>query len=242
MAMSISVKVIIDHREGKIKELINPGKVPCPIEYENLEHGDIVIYHNEVPVFFFERKTLADLKASINDGRYRNQKLKMLEKFDKGMIYYIIEGDVIREEALKGAIINTMLRDKIGVFKTKDIHDTLQLIYDIVDRVHKDPQKYIHISPVEKELQQAVGNRNESMFVNMLCQIPHISLKTAKAVEQKYACFHDLHVALDDKTYDEKLKSLKDIMIVDPKGKSRKISTTACDNIIKGYYGENNAL
>ena len=76
----------------------------------------------------------------------------------------------------------------------------------------------------------------------MLCQIPHISLKTAKAVEQKYKCFHDLHTTLYNKTYDEKLKSLKDIMIVDSKGKSRKISSTACDNIIKGYYGENYAL
>lgn len=239
----------IDHREGKIKELINPDRVPCLIDYENLEHGDIVIYHDEVPVFFFERKTLSDLKASINDGRYRNQKLRMLEKFDKGMIYYIIEGDVIREEALKGAIINTMLRDKIGVFKTKDINDTIRLLYDIIDRVHKDPRKYISISFGEKELpsspldlQQAVGNKNESMFINMLCQIPHISLKTAKAIEQKYKCFHDLHIALDSKTYDEKLKSLKDIVIVDPKGKSRKISSTACDNIIKGYYGESYAL
>lgn len=236
----MSLKVIIDHREGKIKELINPDKVPCLICYENLEHGDIVIYHDGVPVFFFERKTLSDLKASINDGRYRNQKLRMLEKFDKGMIYYIIEGDGIREEALKGAIINTMLRDKIGVFKTKDVNDTIQLLYDILDRVHKDPKKYI--STTDSGLQQSVGNRNESMFVNMLCQIPHISLKTAKAIEQKYKCFHDLQVALHNKTYDEKLKSLKDIMIVDPKGKSRKISSTACDNIIKGYYGESYAL
>jgi ERCC4-type nuclease len=239
----MSLKVIIDHREGKIKDLINPNKVSCPITYENLEHGDIIIYHEDIPVFIFERKTLPDLKASINDGRYRNQKLKMLSMYDRGIIYYIIEGDTFRiEESLKGAIINTMLRDKIGIFKTKDINDTIQLIYDIIDRIQKDPQKYIITNTDIPQLQQSVGVRKESMFINMLCQIPHISLKTAKAISEKYSCFHDIHVDLDNKTYDEKLKSLKDILIVDTKGKSRKISSTACDNIIKGYYGEGHAL
>lgn len=233
----MSIRVKIDHRECKLKELINIDRITCPVDYENLEHGDIIVYYVDIPIYVFERKTIPDLTASIYDGRYRNQKLKMLDVYDRGQIYYILEGDShFQEDALKGAVINTMLRDKIGVFRTKDIHDTLNLLYDIVDRVQKDPHKYI--MPCNKQLQPNSKNRNESTFVNMLCQIPQISVKTAHAIQAKYTCFDDLRALFDNKTYVERINSLGDIMIVASGGKSRKISCVACQNIVNGYYGE----
>lgn len=59
-------------RTFRIKELIHTTSFPCPVEFENLEHGDIVVIYEDNPIFVFERKTVADLKASIHDGRYRN--------------------------------------------------------------------------------------------------------------------------------------------------------------------------
>lgn len=241
------MQVKIDHRESKLKELIRQDRFACPIVYENLLHGDIVIYYNDIPMFVFERKTLADLKASIHDGRYINQKIKMLDQYDRGRIYYIIEGDSkVQDDALTGAIINTMLRDKIGIFKTNDIHATLQLLYDIAHRVHTKPHKYIHtqtdanaVHTQPQQLQPCVVNRKESTFVNMLCQIPQISTKTAHAIQAKYKCFHDLHQILHNHTHDGRMAALRDITILDKRGTNgRKISSTACENIIKAYYGD----
>ena len=231
----------IDHREGHIKTFLDKGRIECPVEFVNLDLGDIIVYHDNIPIFVFERKTVADLKASIIDGRYRNQKVRMMETYDRSKIYYIIEGDGrahFNDKASTGAIINTLLRDKIGIFKTDDVHDTLQLVYDIVNRVNNDPDEYI--SSVHQPLQPSAPYRKESLFVNMLCQIPQISLKTAKAIHAKYTCFHDLHAIFENRPTDERLKLLQTIVTFDKHGKSRKISLAACGNIIKGYYGEHN--
>lgn len=236
-SLRTDVRVVIDHRESKAKMLIKEEYISkYNISYENLEHGDMVIYFNDAPIFVFERKTIADLKASIHDGRYKNQKLKMLEKYNNKSIYYIIEGDVgVQEESVRGAIINTMMRDNICVFMTKDINDTIYIIYGILDRVIKDPYKYIGTQEVASR--QVVVSNDDSTFVNMLCQIPSISLKTAKAVQSVYSSSFDMINSLYEKNHNEKLNSLKDIFTYDTKGKGRRISKVAADNILKEYFG-----
>jgi len=231
------LRITVDHRESHIKGSIDRSRIACALEFENIEHGDIIVYNDDIPIFVFERKTIADLKASINDGRYRNQKLNMLNRFDRSQIYYIIEGDInVNDKCVTGAIINTLLRDRIGIFKTANVNDTLQLLYDIVHRVNEDPQTYI--SPAQQTCQPPVPNHKESVFVNILCQIPQISLKTARAITAKYTCFHDMHATFDRMSYVERLRSLQSILIYDKNGKSRKMSVAACANIIKVYYGD----
>lgn len=129
----MSMQVEIDHRESKLKELIHQDKLACPILYENLVHGDIVLYYSDVPMYVFERKTLADLRASIHDGQCINQKIKMFDQYDRGRIYYIIEGDSkFQDEALTGAIINTMLRDtrKIQMLQRPSSYITQSTTHD----------------------------------------------------------------------------------------------------------------
>jgi len=64
----MSIRVKIDHRECKLKELINIDRITCPVDYENLEHGDIIVYYADIPIYVFERKTIPDLTASIYDA------------------------------------------------------------------------------------------------------------------------------------------------------------------------------
>ena len=48
------------------------------IEKENLPIGDIIIYSDEgEEIAIIERKTLADLAASIRDGRYSEQSYRL---------------------------------------------------------------------------------------------------------------------------------------------------------------------
>ena len=65
-----------------------------------LELGDIEINISNVDFtnkFIFERKTLTDLNASINDGRYKEQKHRLLSSYSNNAITYIIEGDDIHK-------------------------------------------------------------------------------------------------------------------------------------------------
>lgn len=57
----MGTRLVIDHREGKLKELSATGIPGFPgigIQYENLELGDIVIYHGDSMVYMMERKKI----------------------------------------------------------------------------------------------------------------------------------------------------------------------------------------
>ena len=59
---------------------------------ETLDIGDIHIKYNDI-LYIFERKTVKDLISSIHDGRYREQKVRMLSCYSKYQLSYIIEED-----------------------------------------------------------------------------------------------------------------------------------------------------
>jgi len=85
------MKLIIDTREtGSVaKEL---DKLNTPYSIEPLSVGDFAIRNDEgESVAVWERKTCADLAASINDGRYAEQKGR-LNAMDCRWKGYIIEG------------------------------------------------------------------------------------------------------------------------------------------------------
>ena len=82
--------IIIDSRETNLYEkLLNRN---IEIIKKQLEIADIHIIVNE-NIFVFERKTAADLLSSIKDGRYKEQKLRMMTTYKN--CNYIIEEDTI---------------------------------------------------------------------------------------------------------------------------------------------------
>ena len=77
--------------------------------------GDISFNNDENELLIIERKTLPDLLASIKDGRYREQKLRLINKQKEHIqIYYLIEGDIYRhkqKDLIMSCVFNTMIRD-----------------------------------------------------------------------------------------------------------------------------------
>ena len=95
--MSNKLIIIIDAREHKLYEDIIARDLDTyndkiEIIKENIELGDIHIIYNDI-FFIFERKTTGDLQSSIQDGRYKEQKTRMLANYTQRQISYIIEGD-----------------------------------------------------------------------------------------------------------------------------------------------------
>ena len=94
---------------------------------EQLSIGDIHI-NFEFRKIVIERKTLKDLQASIRDGRYKEQKTRLLASGFE--IWYIFEGidlsnfSSVSYKALISAMTNCIVRDKISVFRTKDTEET----------------------------------------------------------------------------------------------------------------------
>lgn len=231
------MQLILDHREGKLKELFQ-NNLDIKLEYKNLDYGDFCIYNNEDPFIIIERKTLDDLSSSIIDGRYKEQKQKMLSLVNRSNIYYIIEGSIKYTDSKKniiGSVINTMIRDDIKIFFTKDITDTYHLLLNIISRITKEPEKYLNVEPAEIPVKkQSNSNSNSNpIYKNMICQIPGISNKAADAIIAVYPTFNLLYSTLEKLEDSEKLKLLKEIKL----DSSRKISSSALNNILVNLFG-----
>ena len=80
--------LVIDCRENKLIELFSQEA----IKVESLSIGDIVFRNDEgEDVVIIERKSVADLAASISDGRYNEQSYRLdNHELENHNIFYTI--------------------------------------------------------------------------------------------------------------------------------------------------------
>lgn len=214
------------------------------VRSESLEIGDVII-HNMV----FERKTFADLCASIKDGRYKEQKARLLAHFAPKNITYILEGvspyiddtDVfygIRGSAITSVIVNSMYRDGIHVYHSKNLRDTANWLALVAKKVWARPEVFTGPSadasaPTEDAAASAtthyvhhvkaksckIDNIDpKTCYILQLCQIPSISQKIACAITEHYGTMYALLTALCGASSDEeRIAMLRRIPLVGPR-------------------------
>jgi len=124
-----------------------------------LHIGDAVITYTPADAaqpsveLVFERKTVADLVASIKDGRYREQKARLLAHYVPKNICYVVEGMPslddpnetffgIRASAITSAVIHTMYRDGMHFYFTKNVQDTAKWLALVCAKVAAHPDKF----------------------------------------------------------------------------------------------------
>jgi ERCC4-type nuclease len=126
------------------------------IKSERLPLGDIILHDpgqgQGRDIVIFERKTLADLAASIRDGRYKEQSFRLIETaaatgFHTHNIVYIIEGDLARYDerhtqitktALQSAMVSLMYYKGFSVVRTMNVGETAEFILNFADKVAKE--------------------------------------------------------------------------------------------------------
>ena len=224
------ITITIDSRETTLYNDITDRdldnyKDRIQIVTENLTLGDIHITYNEM-THIFERKTLADLQASIVDGRYKEQKARLLSNVSQKYITYIIEGDNIlsstsyqkNKAMIQGAYLHTLFRDNIRILYTKNIMETATLILLISTKILDKPEKllsdeytadkcYTDFVKLKKKKMDNIDTK--SCFIMQLSQIPMISNVIAKNIYSKYASMSALIKSLDVLETDElKIKEL----------------------------------
>lgn len=227
---SNNILITVDARETSLyKDIIDRDldnyKEKIQIISENLMLGDIHITYKTLN-YIFERKTLQDLQASILDGRYKEQKARLLSNTSQKYITYIIEGDTILspttyeryKSMIQGAYLHTMFRDNIRILYTKNIVDTVSLILLISTKIIDNPGKFLHdeytadkcYTDFVKLKKKKIDNIDvKSCFIMQLSQIPMISNIIAKNIYSKYTSMSVLIKALDVlETPEQKIKEL----------------------------------
>jgi ERCC4-type nuclease len=212
--------LIIDYREKALLSRL-------PAETKNLILGDVCIQKEGQDVIILERKTVADLSASICDGRYQEQSFRLLEStLPPHRIVYLIEGSLEKEQSIskKGmmsAMISLWFTKGFSVVQTASIDETVEYIQLLLEKVTKESEEHDYVSTLKPKKKDKLTPEN--IDVVLLSQIPGISTVTAKALLQVYPTLYTLTTALK-----ENKECLKTFTYGD---KKRKLSKSCIENL-----------
>lgn len=206
--------LVIDNREGKIINLIK--HLTTDYTVEQLSIGDFLIKMGDstTNTIVVERKSVNDLYQSINDGRYKEQKARLLANYPLSQVIYLIEGDLsdlyssAHRKAVSGSIFNMQFRDKIRVVRTKDLNDTCDFILSLYSKATKNPEWFIS-GESQSQLENDGVDYSSLIKVNksgnmtpevcqvvMLTHIPGVSHNFSRRILEHYQSLENLINAL----------------------------------------------
>ena len=226
------LNLVYDSRELKLKEYLeSTDKIQIIQEY--LDLGDIIFRNDSKDILIIERKTMGDLYSSIQDGRYKEQKIRLMNHYSNHQIVYIIEGTIScsskffkkAKPITDGALLNMTFRDKLNVIRTKDVSDTASILYKIGNKIIKNPEFFKNDSEINKinYLDTIKICKKDNMTPKLcnivqLSQIPGVSKQMAEIIIEKYNSLSNLimeYTKLDN--LDDKQKLLKNIELTNRK-------------------------
>ena len=171
----------------------------------------------------FERKTLADLAASIKDGRYREQKQRLKSAYPFHRITYIIEGslrDVMNKpttcgmpsKSLVSALIASRYREGFQVIHTANLTETVWYLLQIRDRMGEKTTLVDSVTATTtaetvaadyagtlRVKTKKIDNLTPELVYRMqLSQLPGISMKIAGDIAVVYPSFSALLKATEE--------------------------------------------
>jgi len=184
------MNIYIDDREIYLKNKLNTQE---NIFIKHLNIGDIQYIKNNELVLVIERKTVKDLCSSVIDGRFREQKYRLLELKKKLNIpiIYIFEGidykkGNLPKNTILSCIINTLIRDNIFIIQSKNSDETGEYILKIRDQLTKiNVNSGTNYNDILKFSKKKIFS-TQQCFIAQLCQIPGISNKIAIAISNLY--------------------------------------------------------
>ena len=193
--------IFIDSNEpDEIKEILETLKLPVRKRHNiiNEELNITVDYIIKVKdkVVAVERKTWTDLVASIEDGRYSQQRYFLYKTFP--LSYFVIVGsdedfrDVLKYRkihinALLGVLVSTPLKTmgKVNIIQVKDTMQFCLILKLIHQTLEKEKIEVIPKPVVRK-------SDYDELKIMMLACVPGIGVETAKKLIEKYKTIENI--------------------------------------------------
>lgn len=180
--------------ENEIVKAIKINGEEISIKITNLPIADFIItediHDNTTIKLAIERKSINDLYSSIIDGRFREQKSRLLDSLgDSNKICYLIEGSsskiitTKKVNMIRGSIVNLIFKHRYSVITTQNKIDTFDHIL-LLYKKYKNGEFQITNQPSENtvKLIRKCENLENSKLLNQLCLIPGISHPIANAI------------------------------------------------------------
>jgi crossover junction endonuclease MUS81 len=210
--MNSSIILEIDYREKAIIKHFEDYKPDIQYKITNLVIGDFLLRDNDNDSIYYiiERKTIMDLAASITDGRFREQKQRLLDSIgvpDK--IVYILEGNKnqkkfgsISKSVIESSILNLVFKHKYKVINTSNDITTYEILINLYKKVHM--KEFDKLPDTNIKMIKKGDTITNNILLHMLSVIPGVSMNIAKKITTVYTTLPELI-----KEY-EKLKECKE--------------------------------
>ncbi len=206
-ATATPVTLCLDARERALLAELR-GLAPQPplgLEEAVLDVGDVHVRVAGHTRLVIERKTVADLKASLCDGRYAEQRARMhsVAAAAGWQVAYVLEGDSfswsagggegeargVSAAALQGAVLSWMWPHGAHVLFTRDPADTACLLERLARRLFKSSTaaQPSQASYSTAACAAACARKRANMgprlcLLQQLCQVPGVSPRLAGAI------------------------------------------------------------
>jgi len=247
------MQLLIDLREPKslvsyVISLNEMSNTKITIIQKTLTIGDYVFYDelSNKELLIIERKSLADLEASIKDGRYNEQSFRLNEtNLHNHNIIYLLEGAIIKYNPkfrntlysslfslnyYKGfSVINVLNQTETGdillAFASKLLRENKPGFYcDISNNTENNNINYISTLKTTKKSHI----NSDNIFQLMLMQIPGISNVSALALSNEFKNMENLLNALKSNN----IEKLENIKLASGRKLNKKIIASLKDNLI----------
>ena len=260
------MKIIVDFRETDLLLAINSIRSggcysDIDITTDNLPIADMSIRRDDgTEIVLVERKTLADLAASIRDKRYNEQSFRLSGcNIPNHHIYYMIEGNIhtyksskygrtVSRESLISAMTSLSYTKGFSLARTVDVTESALWLLQTADKLGRIKDKaYYDDDGGQKECTDdyvAVSNRVKKTNITpdnigaiMLAQIPSVSTASAQVVMERYKNIDALIAALREDS-----KALHELTTTTKSGKTRKLTKTCTSNIYNYVLGKSDGV
>jgi len=181
--------MIVDTREHDIITLLNPTEI------KQLPVGDIWIGN-----LIIERKSIRDLEASILDGRYREQRGRILAYCQENQTQplYVLEGGLsshtgrLTTAVLMKFINRLVFHYQLPVVQTGSLAETVELLRAIEEQQQEKPESLQRKTELIKvadgfHVQKKANAQDPRQFsIACLTQTPGVSVKMAEALVEAF--------------------------------------------------------
>lgn len=180
--------IVLDNREHSLITLLPTATV------QQLPVGDAWIKVGEQTKLVIERKTTADFEASFLDGRYREQRTRLLAfcAEQKAKALYVLEGGLdgrrrsLDRPALQKLIHRLLLRYGVAVYFTKSTEDTAATLTLLAQQLTEDAAVFegeqLSYTDVQHVTKKANKDDPKAFACAALQGCPGVSAKSATAI------------------------------------------------------------
>jgi ERCC4-type nuclease len=188
--------VIVDDREVRLFDALSRLYPNISASRARLTTGDFHIIHGSDPVMVVERKSRADLRASLLDGRFHSQRSRMVSEYGPDHVGFVIEGGTKWCDPEAGAEVALVVRDRLPVFWSSDVDDTAALIARLVGadlaKRHQPPtgENSVRIATA------STGCPAKSLAAMLRC-VPGVSARRATTISAKFESMSALAKAIE---------------------------------------------